>query len=67
MYQAIVVACMITNMEICITFEGQQWFEIERTCKVRALDMASDVHKYYKGYKAVKYNCRALPNGILSK
>jgi predicted peroxiredoxin len=67
MYQAIVVACMIANVKICVTFEGQQWFDTERACKVRALDMASDVHEYYKGYKAVKYNCRALPNGILSK
>tara|TARA_R110002072_G_scaffold296620_1_gene468656 strand:+ start:680 stop:883 length:204 start_codon:yes stop_codon:yes gene_type:complete len=67
MYQAIVVACMMSNMEICVTFEGQQWFDIERTCKVRALGMASDVHKYYKGYKPVSYRCRALPKGQLSR
>jgi len=67
MYQAIVIACMVSNPQICVTFEGQQWFDIERECKVRALKMASDVHKYYKGYKAIRYNCRALPNGILSR
>jgi hypothetical protein len=37
MYQAIVVACMIANPQICVTFEGQQWFDIEREFKVRAL------------------------------
>lgn len=67
MYQAIVIACMVANPQICVTFEGQQWFEIERVCKSRALQMASDVHKHYKGYKAIRYNCRGLPQGQLSK
>ena len=67
MYQAIVIACMIANQQICITFEGQQWFDTEMLCKSRALKMAEDVHKYYKGYKAINYNCRALPKGHLSK
>ena len=47
MYQAIVIACMMADPNICITFEGQQWFDVERTCKYRALQMASDVHRYY--------------------
>jgi hypothetical protein len=67
MYQAIVVACMIANPQICVTFEGQQWFDIERTCKVRALKMASDVHRYYKGYKPITFNCRPLGKGQLSR
>ena len=59
MYQAIVIACMVSNPQICVTFEGQQWFDIERECKVRALEMASDVHNYDKGDKAIRYHCRA--------
>ena len=48
MYQAIVIACMIANPTICVTFEGQQWFDLERRCKSRALNMASDVHSTTK-------------------
>lgn len=67
MYQAIVIACMMAEPSVCITFEGQQWFDLERTCKSRALNMASDVHRYYKGYKPTSYKCRFLPNGALTK
>ena len=67
MYQAIVVACMIANPQICVTFEGQQWFDLERRCKSRALNMASDVHRYYKGSKPVSWNCGFLPGGVLTK
>jgi hypothetical protein len=65
MYQAIVIACMITSPQTCVTFEGQQWFDVERTCKYRALQMASDVHRYYKGYKPVSWKCVYLPKGKL--
>ena len=67
MYQALVVACFVANMQQCITLEDQGWYESERRCKVRALKMASDVHKYMKSHKAVSWQCRALPEGMLTK
>ena len=67
MYQALVVACQIASMELCITFEDQNWFQTERECTVRALEMANHVHKYMKIYKAVRYRCRPLPKGELSR
>jgi len=67
MYQAIVIACMVTTPQVCVTFEGQQWFNTEALCKNRALRMAEDVHIYYKGYKPTSYKCRFLPNGALTR
>tara|TARA_Y100001973_G_C5192166_1_gene331702 strand:+ start:681 stop:884 length:204 start_codon:yes stop_codon:yes gene_type:complete len=67
MYQALVVACQIASMEICITFEDQNWFQTEKQCIARALEMGKDVHKHMKIYKAVSYRCRPLPKGELSR
>jgi lysozyme family protein len=68
MYQAIIIACLIGGTtDQCITLETQRWHETERACKADALTMAQKVHIYMRGYKATRYNCRALPKGILSK
>jgi hypothetical protein len=36
MWQALVTACFIANMDQCVVLEGQQWFESEARCKARA-------------------------------
>jgi hypothetical protein len=40
MWQALVTACFIANMDQCVVLEGQQWFESEARCKARAFEMA---------------------------
>jgi hypothetical protein len=67
MYQALVVACYMANMNICVTLEDQHWFERERECRSRAFKMATDVHKYMRSHKPVSWTCRALPEGVLTK
>ena len=67
MWQALVTVCFIGNMEQCVVLESQQWFESEARCKVRALAMAGDVNRYMKSHKPVRYKCRKLPNGMLTK
>tara|TARA_E500000081_G_scaffold153017_1_gene186487 strand:+ start:2337 stop:2540 length:204 start_codon:yes stop_codon:yes gene_type:complete len=67
MWQALVTVCFIANMEQCVVLESQQWFETELSCKLRALEMAGDVNRYMKSHKPVRYKCRKLPNGMLTK
>lgn len=67
MWQALVTVCFIGNMEQCVVLESQQWFESEARCKVRALAMAGSVHKHMRSHKPVRYQCRKLPNGMLTK
>jgi len=67
MWQALVTACMISSMSECLIFEDQSWHDTERTCKSRAFEMASDVHKYMKKYKPTKYQCRKLKGGMLTR
>ena len=67
MWQALVTACFIANMDQCVVLEGQQWFESEARCKARALEMAGDVNRYMKSHKPVRYQCRKLPGGMLTQ
>jgi len=67
MWQALVTACFIGNMNQCVVLEGQQWFETEARCKSRAIAMAEDVHNYMKSHKPVRYECRKLAGGMLTK
>tara|TARA_B100000530_G_scaffold18079_2_gene12088 strand:- start:3725 stop:3928 length:204 start_codon:yes stop_codon:yes gene_type:complete len=67
MWQALVTVCFIANMEKCVTLESQQWFETELSCKRRALEMAGDVNRYMKSHKPVRYKCRYLAGGMLTK
>ncbi len=67
MWQALVTACFIANMDQCVVLEGQQWFESEARCKARAFEMAGDVNQYMKSHKPVRYDCRKLPKGMLTK
>jgi len=67
MWQALVTACFIMNMDQCVVLEGQQWFETEARCKARAFEMASDVNQYMKSHKPVRYQCRKLPGGMLTQ
>jgi hypothetical protein len=67
MWQALVTACFIANMQQCIVLEGQQWFETEARCKVRALEMAGDVNRYMRSHKPVRYECRKLAGGMLTR
>ena len=67
MYQALVVVCFVANIQQCVTLEDQHWFETKTECRVRAFEMASDVHKYMKSHKPVSWSCRVLPEGMLTK
>jgi len=67
MWQALVTACFIANMDQCVVLESQQWFESEARCKVRALAMAGSVHKHMKSHKPVRYQCRKLRDGMLTQ
>ena len=67
MYQALVVACFVANMQQCVTLEDQGWHETETRCRARAFEMANDVHKYMKSHKPVSWQCRVLPEGMLTK
>jgi len=67
MWQALVTVCFIEAMTQCVVLESQQWFETEGRCRVRALEMAGDVHKYMKSHKPTKYKCRKLAGGMLTR
>ena len=67
MWQALVTACFIENMEQCVVLEAQQWCETGARCKVRALEMAGDINRYMKSHKPVRYKCRKLPGGMLTQ
>jgi hypothetical protein len=67
MWQALVTACFIMNMDQCVVLESQQWFESEARCKVRALEMAGAVNKHMKSHKPVRYKCRKLAGGMLTQ
>ena len=54
-------------MDQCVVLEGQQWFESEARCKARAFEMAGDINQYMKSHKPVRYQCRKLPGGMLTK
>jgi len=67
MWQALVTACFIANMDQCVVLESQQWFESEARCKIRAFEMAGAVNKHMKSHKPVRYQCRKLPGGMLTQ
>ena len=67
MWQALVTACFIMNMDQCVVLESQQWFESEARCKVRAFAMAGAVNKHMKSHKPVRYKCRKLAGGMLTQ
>ena len=67
MWQALVTACFIMNMDQCVVLESQQWFESEARCKVRAFEMAGAVNKHMKSHKPVRYKCRKLQGGKVTQ
>lgn len=68
MFQAIVLACLINNMEYCLQLEDQRGpYESMERCEARAFEMSRDVHKHMRGYKPVRWSCRGLPKGSLTR
>jgi hypothetical protein len=67
MFQAIVYACLVFNMEQCILLEDQRGpYNTYERCEKRAYEMSRAVHKRMSGYKPVSWQCRALPKGRLT-
>ena len=67
MWQALLTVCFIDAMSQCITLESQKWHMTERQCKNDAFQMAEKIHFYMKSHKPVRYDCRKLKAGMLTK
>jgi len=68
MFKAVVIACSMIIPNYCITLENVQYpviFNSYDECKVRALEMASDVGKYMKSFKPTRWRCQEVKEGRL--
>ncbi|HAU27642.1 MAG TPA: hypothetical protein DCW49_09705 [Alteromonas australica] len=66
MYQAVIVACLLSNPGECIYIEAQSWHSTERACQSEAINLASKVHIYMPLYKPMQFICKELKKGSLS-
>jgi hypothetical protein len=63
MFKALVIACSITNPQMCITFEDTlKKLETEQQCIERVYEMRADISQL-EDMKAVMYKCVLLPKG----
>ena len=67
MYQAIVWACLVWNIDSCKILEDQRGpYPQMKDCEKRALEMSSQVHIHMEGYKATRWRCRPMRKGQLT-
>jgi hypothetical protein len=66
MFKLLVYACMIINPKQCLILENTEYpviYETFEQCKERALVIGSEIPKYIKGYRAVKWKCSEVKEG----
>lgn len=69
MFKCLVIACLIGNPNNCQMLENIQYPVVYQTleaCKNRALEIASEVPIYLRGYRAVKWKCTRIAEGKLT-
>ena len=58
MFQALVLACLATNPNICQTLEDLYGpYETKKECTTRAYEIAVELPEYLPNYVAMKYKC----------
>ena len=68
MFKCLVIACLIGNPNNCQILENTEYpvvYETFDSCKYRALEIASQVPLYLKGYRAVRWKCTQVAEGKL--
>ncbi len=66
MFKCLVIACLIANPNNCQILENTEYpvvYETFEACKSRALEIASEVPLYLKGYRPVQWKCSKVPEG----
>ena len=58
MFQALVLACLATNPNICQTLEDLYGpYETKKECTTRAYEIAVELPEYLPNFIAMKYKC----------
>ena len=66
MFKCLVIACLISNPNMCQILENTEYpvvFKSYDTCKDRALEIASQVPIFLKGFRATKWKCSRVAEG----
>ena len=67
MFIALVMACLANNPDYCKILEDQQGpYETRKECKMRALEISRDIHRYWPLYKPVRFKCKSVSNSALT-
>jgi len=66
MFKALVIACLITNLDECIEFENARHpLHTYESCKSRTMEMANDINRMTQ-YKAIAWKCVTMKAGELT-
>jgi hypothetical protein len=64
MFKAIVLACSISNPNVCIEFEDtREQLITKEQCVQRTFEMRNDISEMMTDMKAVAYRCTQLKEG----
>lgn len=64
MFQAIVIACALSDPTACIKFENARFpLETRAACERRAMQMANDIDNLIGDMRAVRWRCYKLKEG----
>lgn len=64
MFQAIVIACALSDPSVCMKLENSRFpLETRKACEARAMQMANDVDKLISDMRAVRWRCYKLKQG----
>jgi len=67
MYKVLVLACLITDPQRCLELENTRHpITTYNQCQNRAMEMATAVHEYMNGWKAISWKCEPLKQGTLT-
>lgn len=66
MFKALVMACLVSNLDQCIEFENARHpLTTYEACKARAMEMANDINRMTQ-YKAIAWKCSPMKQGTLT-
>lgn len=66
MFQAVVLACLIAQPDVCIEFvNARHPLRSVKECEERVFEMANSIAKRLPDYQAVAYKCTPLKDGKL--
>tara|TARA_R100001460_G_scaffold25883_1_gene52149 strand:+ start:2815 stop:3024 length:210 start_codon:yes stop_codon:yes gene_type:complete len=66
MFKCLVIACLISNPSYCQVLENTEYPVVYKTydeCKVRAMEIASQIPIFLRGYRATKWKCKEVQEG----